>query len=108
MNITRLNQFHAADGKAHQLLGLLKSVLAELELCPGLISAHLMQSAENPRDLVIHEVWDGIKSHQDAARSISPERVQQILGLLDAPPKGSYFSVAASVQPHHPDFQTVI
>ncbi len=108
MNITRLNQFHAADGKAHQLLGYLKTVLSDLELCSGLISAQLLQSAENPRDMVLIEVWDSIKSHQDATRSIAPERVQQILSLLDVPAKGSYFSIARTVQPHQPDFETVI
>lgn len=108
MNITRLNQFHAADGRAHQLLGFLKTVLSDLERCPGLVSAQLLQSAEAPRDLVIVEVWDSIKSHQDAAKSIAPERVQEILALLDTPPKGSYFSLARSVQPLQPDFQTVI
>lgn len=108
MNITRLNQFHAAEGKAHQLMGLLKSILLDLEECPGLLKAQLMQSAENPRDLVILEVWDSIKSHQDAAQAISPERIKEVVGLLDAPAKGAYFSVASSVHPTAVDLASVI
>lgn len=108
MNITRINQFHAADGKAHQLLGLLKSIVDELGDCQGLVHAELLQSAEHPRDLVITEVWDSIKSHQEAARSIAPERVKEVVSLLDQPPKGSYFTVARTAHPAPSVFETLI
>jgi len=108
MNITRINQFHAADGKAHQLLGLLKTIVDEIGECQGLVHAELLQSAEHPRDLIITEVWDCIKSHQDAARSISPDRVKEVVALLDQPPKGSYFTVARSVQPAPSVFESLI
>jgi heme oxygenase (mycobilin-producing) len=108
MTITRLNQFHAADGKALQLVNLLKTVITDLEVCEGLISAQLLQSAESPRDIVIVEVWESIKSHQDAAKTIAPERIRDVLVLLDAPAKGSYFSVAKEAHPARQMFDTLI
>lgn len=108
MNITRINQFHAADGKAHQLLGLLKTIVDEIGNCQGLVHAELLQSAEHPCDLIITEVWDCIKSHQDAAKSISSERIKEVIALLDHPPKGSYFTVARSAHPTPSSFESLI
>jgi len=97
MQITRINRFYAAEGMSHSLLRFLKAVLADLEKAQGLVSCQLLQSAEAPRDIAVIEVWESIHDHMEAAKLIAPERLADVLPLLDAPPTGSYYSVAKSI-----------
>jgi len=97
MQITRINRFYAAEGMSHTLLRFLKTVLSDLEHAQGLISCQLLQSAEAPRDITVIEVWASIHDHMEAAKIIPQEKLAEVIPLLDAPPTGSYYSIAKSI-----------
>jgi quinol monooxygenase YgiN len=91
MTITRINQFEARQGQEEELFKFLQSVIVIIEQCAGCRSCQLLRSVDNPACLAIIEAWDSIEAHQNAAKAIPPEKMQQARELFGKPPSGMYY-----------------
>ncbi len=69
----------------------LQSVISIIKNCPGCISCKLLRSTENPAHLAIIEEWESIEAHQNAAKSVPPEKMKQAMALFARPPSGTYY-----------------
>jgi quinol monooxygenase YgiN len=92
MSITRISEFQAKPDKAEALRTLLNSVVAIVRASAGCESAQLLQDHTNATRFVVIELWDRIEDHQQAAKSIPPEKFRQAMELLVGPPTGSYYN----------------
>ena len=91
MTITRINEFHAAPGKADALHAFLSQVIKVVTQAPGSLGCQLLRQHDDPDRLVIIEQWVSIDAHQAAARLIPPEDIAKVMPLLASPAKGNYF-----------------
>ncbi len=92
MTITRINHFEAKPGSEQQLFEFLQSVIAIIESAQGCRSVQLLRSTDQPAQLAIIEVWDSIADHQNAAKAIPPEKMQEAMALFGKPPAGMYYT----------------
>jgi len=89
--ITRINQFEAKKGCEDKLFEFLQSVISVIEKSPGCSSCQLLRSIDNPAHLAIIEAWESVEDHQNAAKTISPEKMAQAMALFAKPPSGTYY-----------------
>ena len=94
MSVVRINEFHAAAGKATALREFLRAVIAEIQTAPGCQGCDLLADQEDNTALVIVETWESVAAHQAAAGRIPPEKIAEVRPLLAAPPKGRYYDPA--------------
>lgn len=91
MSITRINEFHAKDGRADDLRKFLISVIPVIESSAGCQSCQLLQCLDDPTRLVVVEIWESVEAHQAAVKSIPPNNFAKIMKMLAETPKGAYF-----------------
>lgn len=91
MPITRINEFHAASGKATALRDFLRSVLEAVATSPGCLDCVLLVEPEDASRLAIVETWDSISAHQAAATKVPADKISEVQALLAEPPKGRYY-----------------
>ena len=91
MSITRINEFRAQNEHAATLRDLLRSVLPMIEASEGCRSCQVLQSLDDPAQIVVIEVWDSVEAHQASVKNIPPGLLQEAMQLLAAPPKGGYY-----------------
>jgi heme-degrading monooxygenase HmoA len=91
MIITRINQFEAKKEFEEKLFEFLRSVISVIETSPGCKSCRLLRSMDNPAHLAIIEEWESIEAHQNAAKAIPPEKLNQAMGMFAKPPSGTYY-----------------
>ncbi|MBI3344436.1 MAG: antibiotic biosynthesis monooxygenase [Gammaproteobacteria bacterium] len=91
MSITRINEFHAKDGRADDLRKFLTSVIPAIESSAGCQSCQLLQSLDDPTRLVVVETWESVEAHQTAVKSIPPNNFAEIMKMLAETPKSAYF-----------------
>ena len=91
MNVTRINDFRAKEGKADALRALLMQVIPSIASLKGCLSCKLLQSQDTPSRFVVLEVWDSVDSHKAAVKDIPPEMFMTVMELLEGRPSGEYF-----------------
>jgi quinol monooxygenase YgiN len=91
MAITRINEFHAAPGRADALHAFLASVLSLIRGADGCRSVELFVGYDDAAHLAIIEVWDSVEAHKAAASRVPPAKLAEVLPLLAEPPKGRYY-----------------
>ena len=91
MIITRINQFEARKEFEEKLFEFLRSVISVIETSPGCKSCRLLRSVDNPAHLAIIEEWESIEAHQNAAKAIPPEKLNQAMSMFAKPPSGTYY-----------------
>lgn len=91
MAITRINEFHAVEGKGGELKAALKVVMSQVKEAPGCQRCRLMEDPTNPTRLAIFEKWDDVEAHQAAADCVTPAQQQEIQLLLADAPIGRYY-----------------
>ena len=91
MSITRINEFKAQEKQGDTLQALLRSILPMIEASDGCQSCQLLQSLDDPTQIVVIEVWDNPEAHQASVKNIPPGVLQEAMKLLAGPPKGGYY-----------------
>ena len=91
MSITRINEFHAKDGKDNDLRKFLTSVIPLIESSAGCQSYHLLQCLDDPTRLVVIEIWESVEAHQTSVKNIPSDNFAEIMKILVETPKGAYF-----------------
>lgn len=91
MPITRINEFHAAAGKATALREFLRSVVDVVATSPGCQDCELLVDPEDASRLAIVETWDSVSAHRAAATKVPAEKISEVRSLLSEPPKGRYY-----------------
>ena len=91
MTITRINQFEAKKDLEQQLFEFLRSVISIIEKSKGCKSCQLLRRTDHPAHFAIIEEWESIEDHQNAARDIPPEKMNQAMALFAKPPSGAYY-----------------
>ena len=91
MTITRINQFEARKGVEDELFEFLQSVISIIQRSPGCKSCRLLRSLDGPAHLAIIEEWESIEAHQNAAKAIPPEKMNEAMTLFAGPPTGTYY-----------------
>lgn len=91
MSITRINEFHAKDGRADDLHKFLISVIPTIESSAGCQSCRLLQHLDDPTRLVVVEIWESVEAHQTAVKRIPPDSFAEAMKMLVETPKGAYF-----------------
>ncbi len=91
MNVTRINQFQAAEVKSDELFAFLKSLIPQISSSAGCQSCEVLQSDDDAHQFVVIEKWDSKESHQQAAENIPPEQIAAVMPLLTAPPQGTFY-----------------
>lgn len=92
MSITRINEFHAKEGRADDLRKFLVSIIPVIESSAGCQSCQLLQCLDDPNRLVVVEIWESVEVHQTSVKSIPPDNFVEIMKMLSETPKGAYFS----------------
>lgn len=92
MSITRINEFHAADGSSAALKEFLGSIIAQIEDAPACRGCELLVDPADPALLAIIETWDDVAGHQAAAGRIPREQYAAFQALIAEPPRGRYYS----------------
>jgi len=91
VTITRINQFEAKKDFEEKLFEFLRSVVSVIKNSPGCRSCQLLRSTDNPGHLAIIEEWESIEAHQNAAKAIPPEKLNQAMAIFAKPPSGTYY-----------------
>ena len=91
MAILRINQFEARKDCEEKLFEFLRSVISVIKDSPGCRSCRLLRSMDDPAHLAIIEEWDSIEAHQNAAKAIPPESLNQAMEMFAKPPSGTYY-----------------
>ena len=91
MIITRINEFHAAPGKARALHDFLASVIGMIREAAGCQSVELLVGHDAEEHLAIIEVWESVEAHRAAASRVPPAKLAEVQPLLAEPPKGRYY-----------------
>jgi quinol monooxygenase YgiN len=89
--ITRINEFHAAEGKAEDLLTLLTSLIAYIQSSEGCFSCEVLRHHEHREQFVVLEKWESIAAHKHSIENFPKNQMQKAIGLFKAPPKGEYY-----------------
>ncbi len=87
MSITRINEFQAAEGKAEELFGFLKSLIPHISSSEGCKSCEVLRNKDSQESFVVIEKWDSIESHQKSIKSYPKEKMQAAMNLFGAPQK---------------------
>lgn len=91
MNITRVNEFQAAEGKSDELFEFLKSLIPYISSSEGCTSCEVLRNSEHPDIFIVIEKWASIESHKASVENFPKEQMQDAMSLFGAPPKGSYY-----------------
>lgn len=91
MTITRINRFEAKEGFEDELFEFLRSVISIIQESPGCLSCRLLRSLDSPAHLAIIEEWESVEAHQNAAKAIPPEKMNEAMTLFAGPPTGTYY-----------------
>jgi len=91
MNVTRINEFQAAEGKAEELFEFLKSLLPYITSSEGCESCEVLRNKDAQESFVVIEKWNSVESHQKSIESFPKEDMQAAMSLFGAPPKGGYY-----------------
>ena len=92
MSITRFNEFIALPGKLAELTQAFLPILRKIRSAKGCESCEMFIAVEGKERIIIIERWADVSSHQTAAKLIGPTDFQTIIGLLEGPPAGKYFT----------------
>lgn len=91
MNITRINEFIAADGKARELHDFLQSLKPYISSSEGCSSCEVLRNSELEGSFVVIEKWASFGLHKKSVDDFPKEAMQAAMSLLGAPPKGVYY-----------------
>jgi len=91
MSITRINEFHAKEGKDDDVREFLVSIIPIIESSAGCQSCQLLQCLDDPTRRVVVEIWESVETHQTAVKSIPLDNFAEIMKMLAETPKGAYF-----------------
>ena len=91
MDLTRINEFTSAPGKADQLFDFLKSLESYIAACEGCISCQVLRHSEQEDSFVVLEKWQSANAHQASLANYPQEQMQTAMALIGAPPKGAFY-----------------
>lgn len=91
MAITRINEFHAAEGKSDELKKFLRGLIEQIKDAPGCKQCRLLVDPTDKSRLAIIEKWDNVDSHQAAAGRVPPEQYKEFQPLIAEQPSGRYY-----------------
>ncbi len=92
MSVIRINQFNAKDGQGDKVREILRSFDSIFKSNAGYESHQVLQSVDDPNQIVVIEVWESIAAHQAAAQRIPVHAFEQVMRLLNGRPSGEYYS----------------
>jgi heme oxygenase (mycobilin-producing) len=93
MSLTRINEFHAAPGKAEELFRFLQSLIPFISASVGCNGCEVLRNCDQLDAFVVIERWDSKAAHQASLANFPKEDMQTAMPLFGAPPKGHYFQV---------------
>jgi quinol monooxygenase YgiN len=70
---------------------LLSVVRPAVQSSEGCHSYQMLQSQDDPTRFIGIEVWDSVEAHRAAVKNIPPERINEFMQLVAAPPSGGYY-----------------
>lgn len=91
MELTRINEFQAAQGKADELLGFLNSLSGYISSSKGCSGCEILQNSDDSNIIVVIERWDSKESHQQSLDNYPKEKMAEAMPLIGAPPKGQFY-----------------
>lgn len=91
MQVTRINEFQAADGKAEELWAFLQSLIPYISASPGCISCEALRNEEDPQLFVVLEKWASAAQHRASIAAYPKEKMLAVMPLFGAAPKGAYY-----------------
>ncbi|WP_035054567.1 putative quinol monooxygenase [Andreprevotia chitinilytica] len=92
MAITRINEFHAIEGKGDALAAVFgTTIVPSIRQAAGCISCELLRSVDEPGRFAVVEVWDSVEAHKASLAEVPPELFLQVKPLLSTPPTGHYY-----------------
>ena len=92
MSVKRINEFTAKESKGAELGEFLASITTHVRTLPGCISCEFYKHGTDALRYIILEEWESVEVHQQAAKHIPPEMMQQAMSLFGAPPRGTYYN----------------
>lgn len=93
MNVTRIGETQARDGKEEELREFLFSILTIIRSSKGCQSVEMYQNRDDPARFMIIEEWESVEAHQDSVKNIPSEKLAKIRPLLASAPHGSYYEL---------------
>jgi quinol monooxygenase YgiN len=92
MSVTRITEFRAKDDESvNGLKDLVLEGVAVYAVSAGCQSCQLLQDQDDPKMILVLEVWDSVHHRNAAARNIPSDVVARAVGLSAGPPSGRYF-----------------
>lgn len=92
MSVIRINRFYTKEGQGDKVKELLLSFGPIFRANEGYDSHQVLQSVDDPNQIVVIEVWESIAAHRMAAQNIPVHAFEQVMQLLDGSPTGEYYS----------------
>ncbi|WP_241242347.1 antibiotic biosynthesis monooxygenase family protein [Thalassotalea sp. G2M2-11] len=92
MTITRINHFHAAQGKAEALDEFLHSLVPYITASEGCLSCQVLRNEEKTDQFAVIEQWQSKDHHQQSLANFPKEDMAAAMPLFAMPPEGGYFS----------------
>ncbi len=91
MEVTRINEFQASEGKSGDLHDFLKSLLPYINSSQGCISCEVLQNNDDSSIFAVIEKWESIEDHKKSIEGFPAEDMQSAMSLFSSPPKGTYY-----------------
>lgn len=93
MNVTRIGETQAQDGREQELREFLLSILTIIRSSKGCRSVEMYQNRDDPSRFMIIEEWESVEAHQASVKNIPSEKLAEIRPLLASAPHGSYYEM---------------
>ena len=90
MTTFHIGELHAKEESREALL----ESLEMLKGMPGFISNTVYVSDENPNMFTTVEEWESKQDHDNFMAGLSPEMLEQWLGMLEQPPVSNFYTKA--------------
>jgi quinol monooxygenase YgiN len=92
MSVTRITEFQSKDEQSSaRLKEFVSKGVAIYEVSEGCQSCQLLQDHDDPKTILMLEVWDSIEARKSASKNIPEEVVEKPMELSSGPPHGRYF-----------------
>ncbi|MBC86889.1 MAG: antibiotic biosynthesis monooxygenase [Bdellovibrionaceae bacterium] len=91
MGVTRITEFHAAEGKSEELGEFLQSVVSHIQSSEGNTSCELLKKRDDSSVILIIEKWENVEAHVKSIEAFPKDKMQSAVSLFESPPKGNYY-----------------
>ncbi len=95
MQIRLLVSFNVKPEHADTFVGIMQGAKSTLLEVPGCLAVEVLQSADDPANVLLSEVWASREIHdQYAAKMAEGDAMEKLAALLNGPPVESVFYVS--------------